>query len=409
MHDSAPRLDPRVPALLVKVGRYPQHHGAVGVARSLGRAGVPVYAMVEDRYTPTALSRYVTGRFVWPTSGLEQPRQLVAALVIIGRAIGVRSVAVATDDEAAVLLAEHAPRLSEHFLLPPVPRGLPRRLAGKAALYELCVRHGVPAPRSWAPADHAELLAVGREWGYPLVLKNRDPWTRLSDPAVPGTVLVSSEADLLDRCPHEVRAPLLVQEYLPARQCEDWITHLYCAADGATRVVFTGVKVRSWPPGAGVTTRARAVANPELAALAIRLCRRIGYSGVADLDWRLDLRDGRYKLLDFNPRTGAQFRLFESERGVDVVRALHLDLSGRPIPVGRQVQPRSYAVGQLDLPSALAWAAREHRLPESFLPRRHTERAWLCHDDPVPALAEAVRFTGTVASRLAAEWRRARA
>jgi hypothetical protein len=31
--------------------------------------------------------------------------------------------------------------------------------------------------------------------------------------------------------------------------------------------------------------------------------------------------------LDFNPRVGAQFRLFEDDAGSDVVRALHLDLA----------------------------------------------------------------------------------
>ena len=69
---------------------------------------------------------------------------------------------------------------------------------------------------------------------------------------------------------------------------------------------------------------------------AARFCRAIGFSGIADLDWRLDRRDGRYKLLDFNPRVGAQFRLFETDAGIDVVRALHLDLTGRPVPAGAQ-------------------------------------------------------------------------
>ncbi|MDQ1014666.1 hypothetical protein [Streptomyces afghaniensis] len=49
-------LDHGVPALLVKVGRFPQQHGGLGVVRSLGRAGVLAYAMVEDRFTPAGSS-----------------------------------------------------------------------------------------------------------------------------------------------------------------------------------------------------------------------------------------------------------------------------------------------------------------------------------------------------------------
>ena len=61
-----------------------------------------------------------------------------------------------------------------------------------------------------------------------------------------------------------------------------------------------------------------------------------------DLDYRLDKRDGSYNLLDFNPRIGAQFRVFEDRGGVDVVRALHLDLTGRGIRSGPQIEGRAF-------------------------------------------------------------------
>ncbi|MDH6109688.1 hypothetical protein P3T36_000459 [Kitasatospora sp. MAP12-15] len=47
MDARGPELDRTVPALPVKVSRYPQHHGGLGAIRTLGRCGVPVYAMVE--------------------------------------------------------------------------------------------------------------------------------------------------------------------------------------------------------------------------------------------------------------------------------------------------------------------------------------------------------------------------
>ena len=399
MQGSGPELDRTVPALLVKIGRYPQHAGGVGVLRTLGRAGVPVYAMVEDRFTPAAVSRYTAGRFVRPTTGLEQPAALVDLLLAIGGAIGRRSVPVATDDEAALLLAEHADRLSEWFLLPPVPRALPRQLADKGGLHRLCLEHGTPTPRSRAASDHDELVAAGRDWGYPLVLKNLEAWTRLRTPAVEHTTVVRDERELLAACPPGHPLSVLVQEYIPKERAEDWFTHLHCPADGGPPTVLTGFKVRSWPPDAGVTTRARALENPALAEQAAEFCRRIGYRGVADLDWRLDRRDGRYKLVDFNPRTGAQFRLLETVDGLDVVRALHLDLTGRPSPRGAQAPARSFGLGQLDLLSAAVWTWQRRRPPTELLPRRGTERAWLCGDDPAPAVAEAVRFGGTVARR----------
>jgi predicted ATP-grasp superfamily ATP-dependent carboligase len=399
MGEVGPELDRDVPALLVKVGRYPQHHGGLGVVRTLSRAGVRVHAMVEAPTTPVALSRYLAGYAVRPTTGCEPAEQVVAVLRECGERIGRRAVAIPTDDEAAVLLAEHAEALAGHFLLPPIAAGLPRRLASKAGLHELCRQHGVPTPRSAPVADRTALLALGREWGYPLVLKNLEAFTRLRAPVVRHTTLVRDEDELRDLV---ADGPLsvLAQEYLPAERAQDWITHLCCGPDGEARVAFSGHKLRSWPPESGVTTRAVALANRQLLEQATAFCRAIGYAGVADLDWRLDLRDGRYKLLDFNPRTGAQFRLFEDEHGVDVVRALHLELTGRAVPHAPQRTPRVFVVGQLDLPSALCWTARWRRPPRAVLPRRGTERAWLSLDDPLPAAVEAVWFAGTVVRKV---------
>ncbi|MEU2239364.1 ATP-grasp domain-containing protein [Streptomyces sp. NPDC018338] len=400
-----PLLDPTVPALLAKVGGYPQHHGGLGVVRTLGRAGVTVHAVVEDRLTPVALSHHLSRAFVRPTTGLERQDVLVGVLLDIGRSIGAPCVPVPTDDEAAILFAEHAEALSECFLLPRVDPGLPRLLAGKATLHALCEELGVAAPRTRVPGNRDELVDAGRELGFPVVLKNRDAWTRLRDPAVGGTTAVRDERGLLDRFAPGALPPLLVQEYIPREWAEDWITHLYCGTGGEPRVAFTGLKLRSWPPYAGVTTRAVALANPTLAKLAADLCRRIGYSGVADLDWRYDRRDELYKLVDFNPRAGAQFRLFETIDGVDVVRAMHLDLTGRDVPPGPQVDGRVFVAGQLDLPSVLAWLREEHRLPPALLPGPDTERAWLSREDPLPAAAEAVRFLGAVARRIGREVR----
>ncbi|MEU6235546.1 ATP-grasp domain-containing protein [Kitasatospora sp. NPDC047058] len=395
-----PDLDRRTAVLLVKVGKYPLAHGPVGVVRSLGRAGVPVYAMVEDRLTPTAVSRYLTRAFVRPTTGRESPEELLSVVRDVGRAIGRRCIALPTDDEAAVLLAEHADELAPHFALPPVPAGLPRRLANKGALHAICREHGIPAPVTAAPRDHDELLAAARTCGYPMVLKNLEPFTRLSRPVVTHSTIVHDEQELLAACPPNGRLSVLAQEYLVQERSEDWITHLCCGPGGEPLAVFTGHKLRSYPPTGGFTTRAVSLPNPELAELAVRLCRALRYSGIADLDWRLDLRDGKYKLLDFNPRTGAQFRLFETAEGVDVVRALHLSLTGRPVPHGPQL-PRFFGVGQLDVLSAAATFWRDRRPLPDLKPRRTTERAWLCRDDPAPAAVMAVRFGGQATQRVA--------
>lgn len=396
-----------MPALIVKIGTYRLHHGGVGAIRSLGRLGVPVFAIVEDRGTPAAVSRYLHERFVWPTTGLEDPDWLVEGLLDVGRRIGRKSVLITCDDEAAVLIAEHAAELSETFLFPKVEPSLPRLLVDKYGLYRTCLEHGISTPWAATPStlDGLDDLAIG----FPVVVKNREAFGRLRTPAV-ATTTRFDDIDCLRSAAQAWGEPfsVLVQEYIPVDDAEDWIVHAYCDEFSNCVVEFSGVKTRSYPPHAGVTTSAYSVRNPTLAEITARFVKAIGYRGVLDLDWRYDRRDGQYKLLDFNPRVGAQFRLFENEAGVDVVRALHLDMTGREVPVADQVDGRHFVVESLDPLSALAPDCG-YTTPSAPVRAATTELAWLAWDDILPALVMVANIPLQALRRLQRLWRSARA
>ncbi|HUZ20686.1 MAG TPA: hypothetical protein VMU75_08970 [Acidimicrobiales bacterium] len=392
-------FDRSVPMLLFKVGQYPIHHGGVGAIRTLGRVGVPVYAVTEDAATPAAASRYLDGYFVFSTTGTEAEDQLVAGLASIGRQLGRRSVLACTDDEAAVLVAAHRSSLHEWFIMPEVAPALPGRLASKRGVFELCRDLGTPTPDAQFPSTRSELEEFAARATFPVVVKNLEAFTRMRKPVVGASTIVASREDLLAlgaRWPEPFSA--IVQEFIPDVVGEDWIFQAYFNRDSVPLVAFTGVKLRSWPVSAGVTTCGRVLENPRLAAQAIDFCRRVGYRGVVDLDWRLDRRDGEYKLLDFNPRIGAQFRLFETDAGVDVVRALHLDLTGRDVPDGRQANGHRLVVEHLDGPARLA-ACRSLLEVSSPHRRSETSYAWFASDDPLPFMAMAARFADLVLRR----------
>ncbi len=392
----------QIPALILKIGHYPLHSGGVGAIRTLGRLGVPVYATAEDRLTPAAVSRYCTGTFRWRTTGHEDPADLVGGLAEIGQRIGRTAVAVPVDDEAAVLLAEHADVLSEYFLFPRMADpGLVRKLASKHEMSALCQEHGFPVP-AWAfAATGEEVAAFAATARFPVVVKNAAPWVRRRAPAVAGTTVVGSAAELIELASSTRETPaLLLQEYIPHQVAEDWIVHLYCDADANCRVLFTGVKTGSWPPNTGATASGIAVPNPALSDLVERFCKAVGFHGIADLDVRFDRRDQQYKLVDFNPRMGNQFRLFETPAGIDVIRAQYLDLTGEPVPPGDQINGRRIVVEHINRLSRLGERGSGYRTPSAPGHATETELAWLAPDDPLPFLAMLPRFATPAMSYL---------
>lgn len=392
-----PQLDTELPAVVLRVTEFPLQHGCLGVFRTLGRAGVPVHAVVAEPDCPVMRSRYVDRQILWQPQRGDSTDTLLDRLISFGEELGRKSVIVCTGDDMALLTARHRADLADYFLLPDVAPELPALLSDKRTLEDLCRQHGVPTPRSAIVDSKPEVEAVLDELEPPVVVKSlvvRGPARNVED-----TTVVHTRSEMMQlvsgwREPFRV----LIQQYLPNESSEDWITHGYCGNDAAATVVFTGRKVRSWPSGGGSTSAAYTAVNPELATMAADFCADVGYRGVFDLDWRRDLRTDEYHLLDFNPRVGAQFRMFENSAGIDVVRAMHLDLSGRPIPAGSPIDGERFVVEAWDAASVLSDRGRSLKWPGgSGRPRG----AWLAADDLKPVVAvSAVQWKESAKLRL---------
>ena len=393
-------VDTSTPAVVLKFDPNVMHHGGLGVIRSLGRVGVPVYGVHEGPWAPAASSRYLAGRCFWQPSPTDVDRVLTGLLRLSGR-IGRPAVLITTDDAGAIFLAEHGGDLRPWFLFPDPPRDLPRRLAGKYSLYEVCLELGIPCPQVTLPGSLGEARTFASAVGYPVIAKLTTPWAMTS--ALRSTSVIAGQQQLDDiyhRC-EQSGAGLMLQEFIPGGQGHDWFFHGYCDRDSICRPAFTGTKERSYPASAGLTSLGRSAANEKLRDRVTSLLARLGYRGLLDLDIRLDARNGEYNLLDFNPRLGAQFRVFRDTAGTDVALAAYLDLTGQPIPAGEQLNGRTFLVENYDPLSALAnWRRGELGL-RSWVSGLRTvdEAAWFARDDLRPFGLMCLRMGWRMATR----------
>ena len=149
----------------------------------------------------------------------------------------------------------------------------------------------------------------------------------------------------------------------------------------------TGRKIRQLPRNTGATSLGVCERNNEVISLTRQFVQRVGYRGIIDVGWRFDERDGRYKLLDFNPRIGATFRLFAHD-DLDVVRAHYLDIMERTVDNTVVPDGRIWINEAADVFSA-AGSLRTGDLSVKGYFRslqQVNEPAWLAVDDFVPGM-----------------------
>lgn len=396
-----PAFDANCAALLLRASSLASHHGALASARTLGSAGVPVYAALDDRLTPLTASRYLTRLFRWPrwpTTSDDFTRGVLSIREIIGRP----TIIIPLDDLSAVMVAETASSLRGPFLLPIVAPELPRALSNKLRLQSLCNAHGIATAVCAAPRTMDDVLAFAGRCTFPVMLKASEQWLPVGGQF--NARQVHSLAELIDLYaglpPAEFQQTLL-QEYIPG---DDWICHGYFNAASNFALTFTGRKLRGYPVETGSTAVGLSVANETLARDAERFLGSLGYSGIIDMDWRQDRRDGTFRLIDCNPRIGQNFRMFETTAGIDVVRAQHLDLTGRLIPRAAMITDRAFTVESYSLLGALRRIGRRSATASLDLPKPHSrERAWWSPRDPVPFFVMGLRLPLQVAR---AGWQR---
>jgi D-aspartate ligase len=362
------------------------HHGGLGVARSLGRLGIPVYSVDAAYWEPAFASRYCRRRFVLSIEG-SPPDRSVASLLEIGKKLGGRPILVPATDQVAIWVAEHAAALEKAFWFPCQDAALLRVLCDKGQMQGLARRNGVPIAQSVVPRSKDDVLHFLETATFPVMVKATDA-ERFRRHTGGTKFLIQTRHDLLDLYAkaEDCDGPnLLLQEFIPG---EDWMFDGYFDKNSQCLFGVTGKKIRRFPVNTGITSLGVCLRNDTIAEMTIDFMKSIGYRGILDIGYRFDRRDGKYKVLDVNPRIGCTFRLFTSIDGMDVVRALYLDMTGRPVPSAPAAEGRKWIVEDFDLFSALRSYLNHNLTLKGWVEslRGVQEAACFALDDPLPFL-----------------------
>jgi D-aspartate ligase len=371
------------PGALVVGGDYQ----GLGIVRSLGRRGIPV-CVVDDEWSIARFSRYAT--HVETVADLRDECNAVDAVLAIARRLGLKDwVLFPTRDELVAAFSRHKHELETIFRVPTGDWTSVQWAWDKRNTYRLAERLGIPTPRTWHPCCVSDL--EGLEHELPLVIK----------PAIKEHFFYATKAKAWRTdTPSQLRkaflsatsiAPseIMVQEFIPG---DGQLQFAYCAffKDGDAIGSMTVRRLRQHPPDFGrASTYVETVKRPELQALSKRFLQAIQFYGLVELEYKLDPRNGQFKLLDVNARTWG-YHTLGARAGVDFPYVLFADQVGDPQDSCHAKTGINWCHMVTDLPTSLLEIINGRLSACSYfrsLMRCHTE-AVFSRDDIMPGIAE---------------------
>jgi predicted ATP-grasp superfamily ATP-dependent carboligase len=360
----------------------------LGIARSLGRRGVPV-CVIDDERSIARFSRYTTHNVHVPS--LKGEEETIAALEAIGRRLDLRGwVLYPTREETVVAFSRQRERLGELFRVPTPGWETIRWAWDKRNTYPLAEELGIPVPRTWYPRSVAELDAIDGQ--LPLVIK----------PAIKENFIYATKAkawrvdsreqlrELYAKAAELTDAgEVMVQELIPGDGRHQFAYGAFFK-DGRAIGSMVARRGRQHPPDFGrASTFAETVELPLLERLSERFLRRIDYYGLVEVEFKRDPRDGAFKLLDVNARTWG-YHTLAHRAGVDFPYLLFADQVSEAVEECRTEPGVGWVRMLTDLPTVAVEIAGGRLTLREYLRslRRVDTEAVFARDDPLPGLVE---------------------
>ena len=290
--------------------------GAYALARQLHQAtGARVSLLASEPIAAISRSGYIDVVGLPAGTGRQETISRLRGLVA-GRPER-SAVLMANTDAAAALISSHREQLEPAYVLPFPEIGVMERVCDKASFSRLCAEVGVTTPREIVvdladPHCRPPTDPAAQGVPFPLVAKAAigADYDRASFPGK-RKIWFIQDAEELEGMWRALagagyRSPFLLQERIPGDDTAMRSVTVYMDSTGAMRLVGSArVLLEDHAPTLiGNPVAMITEAFPSLWQATERLLTHAGYRGFANLDIKVDPRDGRELFLEVNPRIG---------------------------------------------------------------------------------------------------------
>ena len=342
--------------LAIVMGASPTGLAAV---RGMGKKGIRVRVADFKADRPAFHSRFNHG----PAIVGDTVEQIIDNILTTTQQEPLPPIVIPTSDAMVLGLVKHRQRyLGKLKTFQAIENGLAASVTDKASFYQQCLDADVPTAKTAFPQNGDEVLALEKSFEFPLLLKPvlGHLWReRLKGHKL---LVANSHSDLkqiVDSFGDDA-AGLMVQELIPGPEKDIWIGGVYRGENGQHDGCFVGQKTRQYPPNFGSASYAKSMYKPEIEDLSWKFLDAVDYRGICGTEFKLDRRDGQYKIIEVNPRPTLWFHLV-SASGMNLFEFAFHDLAGQrlPTPITPQIPGVRWCFQDKDF---LTWAHHLKRM-----------------------------------------------
>ena len=274
-------------------------HVSIAIARSLGRHGIPVWLMANHPL-PT-YSRYVKRSFPWP--GADHADGLTS-IIDLAEQHGLHGwVLIATGDQDMRMIAQNHALLSQYFRVASPDWDTIQWAYDKRLTYSRAAELAIDFPASFRASGLDEIERL--DCRFPVILK--PAFRKSMDEFTQAKAWKADDRDQLLALYKRAAAlvggeAIIVQEWIPGTG-ESQYSYAGLWQRGEPIVSLVARRRRQHPIDFGrSSTYVETIEQAEVEELACRFLKSLNYTGVVEVEFKHDRRDGQYKLLDINGR-----------------------------------------------------------------------------------------------------------
>jgi len=275
------------------------HVQGLGIARIYGEQGIPCIILDDTKTNIARHSKYVNKYYYF------QKFNLLSKLINLARTGKYNNwLIMPTNDYHIMVISKNKEELEKHFKVSSDNWEIIDKFYNKRITYRLTEEIGIDYPRTWMPDSEEDLKQI--DCIYPCIIKPAVMHNLYS--VIKKKVLVcNSYEELVEnyRVVLKIIPPeeVLVQDIIPGSN-ENQFSACFTFYDGEPFVSLVARRKRQHPIDFGnATTFAETLENKQLLESSVKLLKKANYSGVCEVEYKLDDRDGKYKFLEVNPRT----------------------------------------------------------------------------------------------------------